>query len=477
VTPLSTASRPAPLASAIALLAAFGAFLGAVGITQSMAFQQPSPLKYGITIGAPLLVMLAATVRRPLTVFAPVIVVAAPFASFQAFVGGYSIPLLLPLVGMAAVAACFDGNARSDLTLLGGAAVIAGPLLLVPIIDGTQVRDFVESLLSLLLVAWIVARTAREPGGMTLIIGAIITGALLQSAIAIWEARTGSRLNLYSGAGTQVFGNQYFYSFDDTNRPVGSLFDPISLGNVLAIAGPLIVAMGARVRGNLRWMLAAGGVVLSLALALSLSRMAWIGFFAGTIVALLLLPRRERRLVGAACAIAAVVVVFLALTLGGAGLRTRFDTLRNPTDTQYSTGTGDQRRIAIWGAALAVFSEHPVAGVGVGHLEGEIQRRVANVGTYTHAHSTYFQMIGEAGVLGLALLAVFLAGLAEALRTVLRRDRVLGAGLAGSVVALLICWTTDWVIIYPNVSASVGALLGLVAAAGQRSASRGAVTS
>jgi hypothetical protein len=44
---------------------------------------------------------------------------------------------------------------------------------------------------------------------------------------------------------------------------------------------------------------------------------------------------------------------------------------------------------------------------------------------------------------------------------------VIGAGMAGAAVALLICWTTDWVIIYANVAASVAVLLGLLAAVGR----------
>jgi O-antigen ligase len=473
VTPLPAPRvRPGLGVLAIAVLAALAALAGAAGITQHVAFQQPSPLKYAITIGGPLLVLLAVSVPRPLTVLAPIVIIAAPFGSFSAVFGGYTIPLMLPLLALAAVAICFDGDARADLTPLGLAGLLAVPLLLIPIKDGTQTHDFVESLVTLLAVAWVVSRTAREPGGIPLVIGAVLASALLQSALAIWEAKTGSRLNLYNGAGNQVFGDQYFYTFEDETRPVGSLFDPISLGNVLAIAGPLAVAAAARLRGTWRWIVLGAALIVTLALTLSLSRMAWIGFAVGGVVTIALLPKYDRRRIGLLAVVGLVVVAVVALAIGGSSLRTRFNSVGDPTSSKYTTGSGDQRRLDIWNAAIHVFAEHPIAGVGVGRLENEIQNRVANVGTYTHAHSTYFQLLGEDGLLGLALLAVFLAGLVVALRDVLRQDRVLGAGLIGASVALLICWTTDFVIVYSNVSGSIAVLLGLVAAAGRLARAR-----
>ena len=38
-----------------------------------------------------------------------------------------------------------------------------------------------------------------------------------------------------------VFGSNYFFSFDDINRPTGGLEDPISLGNVLALGLPALL--------------------------------------------------------------------------------------------------------------------------------------------------------------------------------------------------------------------------------------------
>jgi hypothetical protein len=39
--------------------------------------------------------------------------------------------------------------------------------------------------------------------------------------------------------------------------------------------------------------------------------------------------------------------------------------------------------------------------------------------------------------------------------------------LAGAAIALLICWTTDWVIHNPPVAASVAVILGAIAAGGR----------
>jgi O-antigen ligase len=459
-------SRARPSVVLLMAGAALLVVLGLTGITQRLAFEEPSTLKYALTVAGPLFLMVAVTAERPLLLIAATIVVAAPFAGFQATVSTYDIPLLWPLLAMAIVALAFEDREPGS-TPLAWAGIGAVPLLLVPIANGLDTGDFIQTLLTLLVVAWVVYRACQTPEGLPIVIGALIASATVQSVIAIWEYKTGSKLNLYGGAGTDVFGKQYFYAFENANRPIRSLYDPISLGNVLAIAGPLLVVAGLRTRGALRWAVGGAAVLIALALALSLSRMSWIGFVVGIALSIVLLPRRQRRQAAMVSLLGVVVVVGLALTVGGSSLRERFSTLQNPTSKQYSTGSGDERRLAIWDAALQVFAEHPAEGVGVGRLANQIQRRVANVGTYTHAHSVYFQLVAEAGVLGIALLVTFLVGIWSSVRTALRRDPVIGAGMAGAAVALLICWTTDWVIIYANVAASVAVLLGLLAAVGR----------
>ena len=460
-------SRGRPLVVLMVSFCACLVALGLAGVTQEYAFDEPSTLKYALTVAGPLFLMLVITAERPLLLVAAAIAVASPFAGFQATMSSYDIPLLWPLLLVAAVAIIFEDETQGGRTAMTLPGLLAVPLLLVPIADGLDTDDFVRTLGTLLAVAWVTYRAASLRGGMTIMMGAVAMSALLQAVLALWEYKTGSRLHLYGGAGTAVFGGKYFYTFEDANRPVGSLYDPISLGNVLAISVPVLLVLALRARGAARLAVGGIGVLVALALAVSLSRMSWIGCFAGLVLAVALLPRSIRGQTMLVGALGTVLIVVLALGLGGSSLRNRFLTLQDPTAKQSATATGDNRRVAIWGAAIDVFQEHPVQGVGVGRLANEIQKRVANVGTYTHAHSVYFQLLAEAGILGLALLITFVIGVWTSVRQALRRDRVLGAGMAGAALALMICWTTDWVLVYANVAASVAVVLGLIAAAGR----------
>jgi hypothetical protein len=63
-------------------------------------------------------------------------------------------------------------------------------------------------------------------------------------------------------------------------------------------------------------------------------------------------------------------------------------------------------------------------------------------------------------------LALFALALGRDLRNGLRTSP-LAAGLAGSILALAICWTTDYTIRYEAVAASVAPLIGLIAAGGR----------
>jgi len=363
------------------------------------------------------------------------------------------------------------------------AGVLAFPLLLVPLALGSDNHPFITTLALLLAVAWVVCRTAEEPGGMQVVIGAVAVSATLQGAIAIWQRITGHQLNLYSAAGTAQFAKNYFYTYGTSLRPTGSLPDPISLGNVLAIAMPPIAAMAVRAKTwSLRISLIAAVVIVGTGLVLTLSRMSWIGAFAGLIIGALLLPRPSRRAV-LPMLVAGVVGVGIAGTIiVGPSISGRVTSILHPTSTtgvsadQKGVAAGDQNRLEYWKVAVDdAFLRHPIAGIGIDNMAPFIIDRVATTGagirtgtiTFIHAHSTYFQLLGEGGLFALTLLVLLLRGMYRDVRDGLLAHPILGAGLAGGVVALLICWTTDWVIRNSPVAAAVAVLLGALAGAGR----------
>lgn len=472
--------------TAIAVMSAAAALASATGIVQLKAFQYPSTLKYSLTILAPVVVLVASLIKRSLRAITATAIVVAPFAGATASIAGTRVSILVPcLLGGAAVASLSGPPVRRPASL-ATAGVLAFPLLAVPLAMGSGNRAFIVALGTLLVMGWLVARTAEEPAGTVVVLAAMAVSAAIQSAIAIWQARTGHQLNLYSTAGTNQFSTSYLFTYGDTRRPPGAFGDPISLGNMLAISLPPGCALALHVR-NLwaRLVLGAIALVTALALALTLSRAAWVGALAGLLVTVAVLPRPARRRLVPVFAGGLAAVAAVSLALAGPAVRDRLLSVADPTAVhgqpaaQRSFAYGDQNRLRYWQVALVDgFAQHPLAGIGIDDMGAFLRDHTANVGrgiptgtlVFLHAHSTYFQLLGEGGLLALALLALFLRGLFRDARAGLRAHPVLGAGLAGGSVALLICWGTDWVIHNEPVAASVAVLLGAVAAAGRRAA-------
>jgi O-antigen ligase len=319
---------------------------------------------------------------------------------------------------------------------------------------------------------------------MQAVLGAITASAAFQSLIALWEDHTGRLLNLYSTAGTQQFAANYFYSYGTTKRPTGTFNDPISLGNFLAISLPLAFVLAVKVKGRLsRALVIIATMSIAAALTLTLSRASWIGGVVGCLLATAMLPRPQRRTAARGIVGGVAVIALVAAIAAGPAVLGRLVSITQPTkasgvsQAQQGVARGDQDRLKYWGVALFdAFGGHPLAGVGIGNLNAFMLHRVATSGTAIragtlttlHAHSTYFELLGEAGLFGLALLALFMASLFRDARAGPKRDAILGAGLAGAGAALLICWVTDWVIQYLPVAACVGIVLGAIAAGGSR---------
>lgn len=479
---LGFARRPS-LAAVVAALSAIGALICATGVTEAITFQQASTLKYVVTVAGPLLIMCAALSRHPLRVIMLPAIVAAPFESVTFGFAGQRVSVILPLLIAGAVVAPFTGAAERRVSRLAPAGFLAFPLLLLPLADGKDVRPFVLTLAVLLAFAWLVALTAREEGGIRAVLWAVATMAVVQSGIAIWESRTGHLLNLYGLAGTQQYASNYLFTYGTTQRVTGTFTDPISLGNVLAISLPLCIVLAAtESRRAAKWCAVGACVVVASALALTLSRDPWIAGTAGSLLAVVLLPRGTRGVAAKTMAGCLVLVCVVALATEGSAVLGRLGSIGNPTATQGQTlaqqgvAAGDRDRLKFWGIALHGFEHDPVAGVGIGRLTQYLQDRVQNSGNgiragtvvFLHAHSTYFEILAEAGLFGVALLVLFVSGLIRDAVASVRGDPLIGAGLAGAALALLICWVTDWVIQNSPVAACVGVVIGAIAAGGAR---------
>ena len=367
-TPTSAIERPGGRLRWLLVAAAVGALLAGVsGVVQTAVFAQPSDLKYSLTVAVPLFLIAVVTAREPLLVAVPAIIVASPFGGFTATFAGTSVSLLVPLLVMGVAIAVVTGPRPRRLSSAGWAVIPAVLLFAAPFWEGAAHSQYLVVFGAMIIVAWLVARAAALPGGLQVVAWSLVASGTVQAILAIWEFRTGNLLNLYSSAGNNVFGADYFFAFGVENRPTGSLYDPISLGNILALTCPLALVLSTTARtASARLVALAALLVIGVALTLSLSRMSWVGAAAGLGVVIVLLPSGQKLRAAATVLALALAVVFLPLGFANGSLDQRFSSIFDPTSKSVRTAQGDRQRVELWRAGLATLEEHPIDGVGLG---------------------------------------------------------------------------------------------------------------
>jgi hypothetical protein len=127
-------------------------------------------------------------------------------------------------------------------------------------------------------------------------------------------------------------------------------------------------------------------------------------------------------------------------------------------------------RARYWAVAVREVGRHPLRGIGAGGFgvawlrERTIDERVQD------AHSLYVETAAELGLAGLALLALFLGGVAAAARRAVRSDPVLAAGPAAAALAWALHAGLDWDWEMPALTGVAILLAGLLLAGGERAA-------
>jgi O-antigen ligase len=468
-----TARAAANIRITVAIGGALLALAGCVGLTSGVLFSQPSTLKYLITVVGPVGLTLVAGARDPLRVLASLTIVTAPFAFVVTAQGVSLTPLAL--FGGATFLLFTLSRSTSPVLNLSRAVIPVGLALLAPgvIRSPTPVR-YALLIGAMLATGLVAARLSRRPGGLEALLGSVTAAATLQAAVAIWEFKTHHRLDLYSANGQAGFTSNYFFSFEGADRPAAAMPDPISLGNLLALALPLSISLLFVSRGFWKraYLSVACGVII-LGLALTLSRMSWVGAALGIVVVIALLPARRLTAAAIVAGTAGSAIAF-ALAVGGTALRQRFASVTDPTANGVVTASSDRQRQAIWDAALHVASENEPFGTGFGGLHAKLSHFVGDVGVATHAHSTYLQILSEAGAVGLAGVVVIFASAGRDLwptrareRTLATQQGILATGALGGLAATLVFWTTDYTVRYLQVGLFIALLIGVAAGRGR----------
>jgi putative inorganic carbon (hco3(-)) transporter len=254
-----------------------------------------------------------------------------------------------------------------------------------------------------------------------------------------------------------------------STRAVGVFQSPNELGTLAAIL--LMVALGVVLSGLPRGyrLLGAVAVVSAIsALALSLSRGAWLGAGAGIVGLAIFIPWAWRVLVAVA-----LVGLILGLALGAFNanptevqvLRSRFSEILHPVSDPY-----DQRP-AIWAEAEREIALRPLFGYGPGNFpvasarSGSAAQSIAAV----HAHDVLLTVAAEAGLPAAAAVVAFTLGIAWAAwrtRRALRGkpDAAMAAGFAAALLAVLVHGTVDFTLRNSTLMGLVWVMAALVVA-------------
>ena len=121
-----------------------------------------------------------------------------------------------------------------------------------------------------------------------------------------------------------------------------------------------------------------------------------------------------------------VLLVATALLVARGHEKTTAEPARGATTARL--GSIESNRYAYWRVAGHMFVSHPLRGEGSGSFGVEWLQRRKIPEAAQDAHSLYIETAGELGLVGLAALALFLAGAAVAARRAFGRNPSLTAG-------------------------------------------------
>jgi hypothetical protein len=151
-------------------------------------------------------------------------------------------------------------------------------------------------------------------------------------------------------------------------------------------------------------------------------------------------PRIGRR------ATAAAAVVLALAGIAGVALLEDSPSARPGADATSAKRfrSADTLRYSYWEVALEAFADHPLKGTGSGGFAVEWRRQPDRPERAVDAHSLYIETLAELGLVGAALLALFMGGVAVAAARLGHRDPAAAAGLAAGLVTWTVHAGLDW---------------------------------
>lgn len=334
-----------------------------------------------------------------------------------------------------------------------GATVLAFALSALGSVDPLgSLSGFVRYTQLFVVVPVAVALSLRSRADIRLVCAAVLAAAVIQAVVGTTQYVTGTGAS-YGGHNVRAVGT--FSALD-----VMGMATVVGYGVVVAVGLALVL----RATPRLALLVLAGALIVALLLTLSRGAVVSTAVAAAVMV---LVAGRQLALRTAVYGGAAAVVLTGAIGAGNGGVAARFATIGSATSTP---DRSVQDRYDLWRAAIEMWRDHPVTGVGLKefaayrdsyaplHLSSGSDVADAALAFQREPllspHNMYLLVLSEQGVVGLLGLfgLLFAVAVMAVRRTVQARDRGGHGGgppdgrlpdaRLGSVVAVgIIAWT------------------------------------
>jgi O-antigen ligase len=298
-------------------------------------------------------------------------------------------------------------------------------------------------LFALLSSAWSVdgAASAQKALSMFLLLAACFVAVPLGLRSGIEVKELVFRMSLVPagvGAAGLILGlTGVVAAFDPSGRFQGILNSPNALGYLSApLLPPLVMLAASEPAGRRRRLMLLAVTVLVVTIALSGSRAGSLATFSGVVVGLFASGAAgQTRVVRRALLVATMAIGAAALAFPSLGVDVRSETT---VEGLFELGTGSERSV-VWGEAIPLIAERPLAGHGFGTtptIFPAAQGRSSPL-ILGRTHNSYLEAAVDLGWTGMLwLMAIALGGLVAAWRVsrLPGPDRVAGTALLAGVV-------------------------------------------
>ncbi len=360
----------------------------------------------------------------------------------------FVLPFGMLIVLVSAIRLCRRGLPAAPIGRLSILAVGAMSAIFLSAALGPFVADDASSSVSslrlllqhMIIVAAVVAVCRTERAFVAALFG-VATGGLLLSLLTNFQTLTGTRSASLGGLGDGGFGSwnqEVLGGTGDSLRAAGPFTDdPNAYAQYLvvavAVAAGLLMTIGRQWSPTRRWLGGAAIASMVLAVAQTASRGGLLGLAMVGVVIIGLDGFHLRRL-------ALVGVAILVLLLSPLGVGSRLSTLTSAADSTTTTDSGLRGRASEMLAAVDMFVDHPITGVGYGTYNDrylDYSRRLGIDARYEprSAHSLPLEIAAEQGVLGIGAWSAFVVAAGAVIVRLRRRSPrsaiPLGLALAG----------------------------------------------